>query len=50
MWFLKWANRKWRASWFSILCYRLEVKLGLVGEVLGKEKEKGIKEKPESVS
>ena len=26
------------------------MKLGLVGEVLGKEKEKGIKEKPESVS
>lgn len=49
MWVPKLVNRKWRASWFSILCYRLEVKLGLVGEVLEKEKEKGIKEKPESV-
>lgn len=38
-----------RASWFPILCYRLEVKLGLVGEVLGKEKKEELREAKERV-
>lgn len=44
MWVSKLVNRKWGASRFSVLYYKLEVESGLVGEVLERQERK-----PESV-